>query len=107
MPSSRQVRTTIRTASAPFSWPLMRDSSRFFAHRPLPSMMMATCAGSSADAAAQRTPLEGELELKDLFLFFLVALVDELDVLVGHFLDLLLGLEGVVFRDLACPFSAP
>jgi hypothetical protein len=95
MPRSRQVRTVVRTASAPFSCPWMRDSSRCLAHRPLPSMMMATWAGSPVAAPASE-PAEGGLELKDLFLFFFVALVDELDVLVGHLLDLLLGLEGVV-----------
>ena len=41
-------RTTVRTVSAPFSCPLIRFNSRFFAHRPLPSMMMATWAGSRA-----------------------------------------------------------
>src|SRR5207244_6922799 len=44
-PSSRAARTTLRTAEIPLTWPASRGRCRFFAQRPLPSMMMATCRG--------------------------------------------------------------
>jgi len=82
MPISRQVRTTMRTVSAPFSWPLIRFNNRFFAHRPLPSMMTAIWAGSFSGS----NPVFTVSELKDFFLFFLVDVVDLLDVLIGQLL---------------------
>src|SRR5207249_202691 len=45
MPSSPQARTMARTLSAPARWPSMRGNRRCCAHRPLPSMMMATWRG--------------------------------------------------------------
>ena len=39
--------TIARTASTPLRWPATRGSSRCFAQRPLPSMMMATWRGTS------------------------------------------------------------
>ena len=44
--NSPQPSTHSRTASAPFSWPLMRGRSRVFAQRPLPSMIMAMWRGT-------------------------------------------------------------
>ena len=40
---------------------------------------------------------EDELELKDLFLFIFVAIINEHNMLIGYFLDLVLGLVGIVF----------
>lgn len=36
------------TRSAPTLWPSVRGSPRSFAHRPLPSITMATCFGTSS-----------------------------------------------------------
>src|SRR5207245_7816999 len=47
MPSSWAARTTRRNASTPRRWPSARGRPRAAAHRPLPSMMMATCSGPS------------------------------------------------------------
>src|SRR5438270_9255029 len=47
MPSSCDARTTRRRASTPRRWPSARGKPRAAAQRPLPSMMMATCAGAS------------------------------------------------------------
>ena len=41
-PSSMAARTVRRTASTPLRCPAERGSPRLSAHRPLPSMMMAT-----------------------------------------------------------------
>ena len=46
MPSRAAVSTISRTESMPARWPSTRGRCRCAAHRPLPSMMMATCAGS-------------------------------------------------------------
>jgi hypothetical protein len=59
---------------------LMRFSSFFFAHRPFPSMMMATWAGSFAGSSPY---VSEKLEFKDFFLFFPVNFVDLFDVVVG------------------------
>ncbi len=45
IPSRRAARIVARTASAPRSCPAVRGSPLPWAHRPLPSMMMATCCG--------------------------------------------------------------
>ena len=63
---------------------------------------MATCRGSlSPDGFST---LEA-LELKDLFLFCFVDVVDLLDVLVGDFLDLILSFKGVVLGNIAVLFE--
>src|SRR6266516_563583 len=54
MPISPAVRTTARTDSAPLRWPSTRGRLRCFAQRPFPSMMIATCVGKEAFAAALR-----------------------------------------------------
>ena len=46
-PRSAHARTTARTASTPRRCPATRGRKRCFAQRPLPSMMMATCRGTS------------------------------------------------------------
>ena len=50
MPRSTAVRTIVRTASTPRRCPATRGSSRCLAQRPLPSMMIATCRGTSRTA---------------------------------------------------------
>ena len=56
MPSRAEVSTTSRTESMPARWPSTRGRWRCAAQRPLPSMMMATCAGQllEVDLARQR-----------------------------------------------------
>src|SRR5690242_7347108 len=44
--------TTSSREASPASWPLVRGSPRALAHRPLPSMTIATCLGSRAGAMA-------------------------------------------------------
>ena len=56
-PRSRQARTTPRTASTPLRWPATRGSSRCFAQRPLPSMMIATCRGTARVSGMSRVEL--------------------------------------------------
>ena len=47
MPRSPAARTVRRNASTPRRWPSTRGRPRAAAQRPLPSMMMATCRGTS------------------------------------------------------------
>jgi hypothetical protein len=54
--------------------------------------MMATWAGSLVVSSSTGLEEEG-LEFKDFFLFFFIAFVDELDVLIGNFLNLILGFK--------------
>ena len=83
---------TRRMFSVPARWPAWRERPRSFAQRPLPSMMMATCAavrrswlrrvllavrllaGSAGGAADDHRG--GGLDLHQLGFFFLAALVD-------------------------------
>src|SRR5579863_261992 len=46
MPNSPAARTTWRSASTPRRWPSTRGRPRAAAHRPFPSMMIATCKGA-------------------------------------------------------------
>src|SRR5271165_4367733 len=55
MPSSWAARTTRRNASTPRRWPSARGKPRAAAHRPLPSMMTATCNGPSLRSGASLT----------------------------------------------------
>ncbi len=75
---------------------MMRFNRRFLAHRPLPSIMMATWAGNLVVSSSAELE-EDELEFNDLFLFFLKTFIDELDLLIGYFLNLILRFEGVIF----------
>ena len=45
---------TVLTDSKPFLWPEMRGISRFFAHLPLPSIIIAMCLGFSNSASLAR-----------------------------------------------------
>src|SRR4030042_110335 len=105
MPSSRLASTMALPASAPFSFPLILLSSRFFAQRPFPSMIMATCLGRAEKSCC--VSFEGAgLEFKDLFLFFFKCVIDEFDMVIGNLLDFRLGLERLIFRDLSVLFQA-
>src|SRR6266487_971950 len=66
MPASPAARTTARTDSAPSRWPSTRGKCRCLAQRPLPSMMMATCAGRLALACSLRwgVLIAGEFALR-------------------------------------------
>jgi hypothetical protein len=52
-----QDRIAERTVSTPRLWPAMRGMNRFFAQRPLPSMMMAMCRGISSVSGISRVEL--------------------------------------------------
>ena len=45
-PISIAPSTTSKSVCSPCSCPFVRGSPRSFAHRPLPSMMIATCSGT-------------------------------------------------------------
>src|SRR3989338_9118783 len=96
MPSSRQKATMSSTRSIPRRCPSMRDKPFNCAQRPLPSMMMAICWGTFLSSKFTEM-----LNLHDLFLFMGKNLVYLGDILVGHFLDLGLGLLELVFGKLA------
>src|SRR5210317_1007322 len=76
----------------------MRFSRRFLAHRPLPSIMMATWVGNLVVSSSTELEEDG-LEFKDLFLFFFKAFIDELDLLISYFLNLILRFKGIIFRN--------
>src|SRR5690349_13105802 len=94
MPSSCVARTTRRNASTPRRWPSARGSPRAAAQRPLPSMMMATCAGASDRSGPSVTGAAafdiGSTSLNRENFFFLgrQQLVDLGDRAVGRLLHL-------------------
>src|SRR5215204_2465023 len=112
-------RTARRTASIPRRCPSVRGSPRARAQRPFPSMMMATCRGAGSTAPVVSStgfacaPIESNVPecvayLSDLldFLFFgRDELVDELDMVVGEFLDILRRGAGIVLAHLAVLFE--
>ena len=53
MPSRADASTTSRTESMPARWPSARGRCRRAAHRPLPSMMTATCIGSRSKSTSR------------------------------------------------------
>src|SRR5215213_10885257 len=55
MPSSSAPWTVSYRASSPAAWPSVRGRPRFCAHRPLPSMTMATCRGMRRGSSASRS----------------------------------------------------
>src|ERR1043166_1617419 len=106
---SAHARTVARTASTPRRCPAMRGRCWRFAQRPLPSMMMATCCGTSPCAGTScvelgcvTTPpsLVSTSYGHQLLFFFLQELVDVGDVPVGHFLDFVLRAALVVLGHL-------
>src|SRR5438477_10725732 len=106
MSRSMQAFTTSRTASTPRRWPATRGRKRFFAQRPLPSMMMATCRGTIRvsgivwveDSNCVMEPAPSYRH--QVLLFFRDQPVDVGDRLVGELLDLGLGALVVVLAHL-------
>src|SRR5439155_19359978 len=60
MPSRADVSTTSRTESMPARWPSTRGRCRCAAHRPLPSIMIAMCAGSCSKLTCRASASSGE-----------------------------------------------
>src|SRR5699024_2726476 len=89
--------TMRRVVFAPALWPAARGSPLFEAQRPLPSMMMARCAGAGP-AACQLSKLT--LNGHDFPLFFREQAINPLDVFVGQCLNARLGPALLVFTDL-------
>src|SRR5919107_5072842 len=58
-PISMAPSTTSNRLCSPCSWPAVRGSPRWLAHRPLPSMTIATCRGTSARGTAGGRAPEG------------------------------------------------
>src|SRR5262245_4929801 len=85
MPSSLAASTHLRSASTPARWPARRGRPRAFAQRPLPSMMIATCAGSDINPLSGVQPGKPSY-LHDLGFFVRKREVDQVDGLVGHLL---------------------
>ncbi len=102
MPISRLARTTVRTVSVPRSWPLIRLSIRFLAHRPLPSMITATCCGSREGSSPV---FSSESDFKDFLFLVPEHLVYLFDMLVCELLHLVKGLGHVIFRSVAVFFE--
>src|SRR5215210_5320491 len=100
-PAWRQPSTTSRTAFIPAWWPSGRGSERPWAQRPLPSMMMAMWPGTApcTRSRCSRSLLMGS-DFQNLRFFGMDESVDELDMLVGELLYILLGVPFVVLRDL-------
>src|ERR1700682_3318494 len=96
MPRLSAASATRRIASMPPLCPRTRGSKRSRAQRLLPSMMIATCSGGG-------TWLTGgswALDLHDLGFLAGGHLVDQTDVAVGDFLQLVAPAPGLVGRDL-------
>src|SRR6266849_2174686 len=102
MPNSAAAATERRTASAPRRCPAMRGRPRDFAQRPLPAMMMATCAGGAGKG--EEAPLSMDSDLKDCLVLLGQHPIDLLDRLVGQGLDVLVQLAVLVLRDLVVFF---
>jgi hypothetical protein len=101
--------TESRTVSTPRLWPATRGRKRFLAQRPLPSMMMAMCRGTSV-ASGRMSRRTGKSchrarsrktaqTCHQLGLFLGEHLVDFGDVLVGQLLDIILRTTLVVLGD--------
>src|SRR5260370_12978054 len=102
MPNSAAAATERRTASAPRRCPAMRGRPRDFAQRPLPSMMMATCAGGAGKG--EEAPLSMDSDLKDFLVLLGQHPIVLLDRLVGQGLDVLVQLASLVLRGLVVFF---
>src|SRR5689334_16791267 len=96
MPNSAAAVTVRRTASAPRRCPAIRGRPRALAHRPLPSMMMATWAGGGGEEAM----FSIDSDLEDFLILLSEQPVDLLDHLVGQGLNVLVELAVLVLRDL-------
>src|SRR5688572_11664314 len=119
-PASEAARTTFFSARAPARWPAPTGRCRSFAHRPLPSMMIAMDSGISVGPAggsvrgAHPSPSTARAvrkrvsrvraatsDFEDLGLFAAHQVVDGLDLGVGELLDLVLGPLQLVAREVA------
>jgi hypothetical protein len=90
-----QSSTTRRTTLTLERWPATRGKPRSRAHRPLPSMMIATCCGVSAMWCRK---LRVRLDLHQFLFLVGHRVIDIGNVLVGELLDLVLGAPIVVLR---------
>src|ERR1043165_5436103 len=97
MSRSMQACTTRTRASTPCLWPKKRGRKRFFAHRPLPSMTMATWRGTPALLSALTRTRRSDGH--DLGFLGREQLVDLVDDAVGQLLDLVLAATLVVLGD--------
>src|SRR6478752_6418543 len=105
MPSSCEARTTRRNASTPRRCPSARGRPRAAAQRPLPSMMMATCAGASdrsgpSVTGAAALDMGAALDGEDFFFLGSQQLVDLGDGAVGRLLHLVGVTLLIVLRHL-------
>src|SRR5262245_38935321 len=111
-----------RAALTPSRCPTTLGRPRRVAHRPLPSMMMATCSGSGCarmaarSAASSRSGAGAEpgdrsgvwgaligLDGEDFLFLLLEQLVDPGDVSIGHLLDLVMRAALLVLCNLLVP----
>src|SRR5258705_5833287 len=82
-PRSAQLSTVRTSASTPALWPKKRGMKRFLAHRPLPSITMATWRGIVIRPASRWPALDGQ----DLRFFARRQPIDLGDVAVGELLQ--------------------
>src|ERR1700722_1336889 len=99
--SSTILRTTLMLAR----WPAGRGRTRRRAHRPLPSMMMATCCGDSSlvftgkTGSAWRNTGDRLLDLHQFLFLVRHRLIDVRHMLVGELLNVILRATVLVLRD--------
>src|SRR5258705_12151237 len=86
MPRSPAARPVLRSASTPRRWPSTRGSPRAAAQRPLPSMMMATCLGTSGTISANCVASAIILDRHNFFFFGRKRAVDVGNRLIGRLL---------------------
>src|SRR5579871_4135586 len=106
---SLAARTTSRTALTPATCPASRGSIRLRAHRPLPSMMMATWLGRTpavCGASAIFYLAAGPSDLHDFLLLAVKHGVDFIYVRVGDLLQFIAVLVVLVLADLVVFFEA-
>src|SRR3546814_3235140 len=98
-----------RTACTPRAGPALRGRKRCVAHRPLPSMIIARCCGTVDESGIASVELAcmtvrpgaviSGLNRHDFGVFLCHQLIDFGYVLVGEFLDFILGATFVVFGN--------
>src|SRR5579864_788781 len=115
-PCSIAARTEARTDSTPLRCPATRGSSRLFAQRPLPSMMMAICRGTIRGSGMTRVELAniatrltkrvnrvrvgGASDRHQVDFFRLQEAVDLGDEVIGQPLQVIVRAPFLVFRAL-------
>src|SRR5262245_8736053 len=108
-PRSPQARTVARTASLPRWCPATRGRNRFFAQRPLPSMMMAIWRGTAPvcgmvwvvlSCIGLSVRVRGDLHVHEIGFLLLQRLFDLRDIAVGQLLDVVLGAALLILRKL-------